>query len=139
MSPVCNSPLQFGINKLVPCSCALFGKNLFTLEGKLQPHVDAEMYLTKCFFPEPCAPRVPAADLIPAAFLIREALARIKSTVNFTACTVLLSFCPSDVLMCCSSVHWLEENEGGRSNEIEHSTTDLASSHLYKTCALLLI
>lgn len=56
MTHVHNSKQPFGIKKLVACSCTLFGKNLFTLEGTLQPHVDAQVFLVKCFLPEPCAP-----------------------------------------------------------------------------------
>eukprot|EP00892_Ulva_mutabilis_P006142 jgi/Ulvmu1/38/UM001_0040.1 len=37
--------------------CTLYGKNLFSLEGTLIPHFDAELFLTKCFLPEPlCDP-----------------------------------------------------------------------------------
>ena len=36
------------------CSCSRFGKNLFTLKGFLQRIFDVEVFLTKCFLPEPC-------------------------------------------------------------------------------------
>eukprot|EP00892_Ulva_mutabilis_P010362 jgi/Ulvmu1/7699/UM039_0003.1 len=37
--------------------CTLFGKNLFSLEGSVSPWFDAEVFLTRCFLPEPlCDP-----------------------------------------------------------------------------------
>eukprot|EP00892_Ulva_mutabilis_P010361 jgi/Ulvmu1/7698/UM039_0002.1 len=40
--------------------CSLYGKNLFALEGTLHPHFDAELFLTRCFLPEPlCDPATP--------------------------------------------------------------------------------
>lgn len=43
-------------NPFCPCSCTLFGKNLFTTAAKLSPFFDSEIVLTKCFLPEPRAP-----------------------------------------------------------------------------------